>query len=137
MPFDKNTNSLLGKRLLFEPFYGNGWMLYTPEKPLQPIEFPPPFHTSLVDVMVDESEVRALICKIDLTLAGHSFYWGAFIARSDSYVDLTRERVWANLLLSNEKPTRSIEHPYHHPGFVQANSDIEVRGFGTLSLSKQ
>ena len=91
----------------------------------------------MVDVIIDEAEVRALICQMDLTLAGHSFYWGAFIARSDSFIDLTHERVWANLLLSREKPTRSVNHVYHDPGFVQANCDIEVRGFGTLSLCKK
>jgi len=136
MPFSKNTTSLIGKRLLFETHYGNGWMLYTPGQPLQPIEFPPPFEGSVVDVIVDEGEVRALICKMDVTFVGHHFSWGAFIARSDLFIDLNKEPVVSNLLLSKEKPTISGEHPYGHPGFVKPNSELNIRGFGILSLSK-
>jgi hypothetical protein len=136
MPFSNNTTNLIGKRLLFETHYGNGWMLYTPGQPLQPIEFPPPFEGSLVEIIVDEGEVRALICKTDVTIADHHFAWGAFIARSDLIIDLNHERVVSNLLLSKEKPTLSGEHPYGHPGFVKPNSEINIRGFGILSLSK-
>ena len=136
MSFVNSTQDLIGKRFTFQPHYGNGWMLYLPEKPLQPIEFPPPFDASLAEVIIDENEVRALICKLDVILQGHGFSWGAFIARSDFFIDLNQEQVVSNLLLSKQKPTRSVEHLYQHPGFVKPNSEINVRGFGILSLSK-
>ena len=136
MPFADNTTELIGKRLLFETMYGNGWMLYRPGQPIHEIEPPPHFDGSLTEIIVDEGEVRALVCKMDVTIAGHSFWWGSFIARSDLIIDLNHERVVSNLLLSKEKPTLSSEHPYGHPGFVKPNSEINIRGFGILSLSK-
>lgn len=137
MPFSDTSKSLVGRELDFKPHCGNTWMLCVPGRVVQDLETPDQFDLSLKDVLFDCSEARVLICETKKIIASHLFVWAALIARSDYFVELEKESVHCNLILSKARPTTSNLHPYHHPDFVSANSDLYVRGFGVLSLKKR
>ncbi len=92
------------------------------------------YEATVKDVLYDCGEARVLICELKITLMAREFYWGAFIARSDTPIDLEKESVHCNMIYSEQKPSISPDKPYPSPGFVTPNSQPHARGFGVVSL---
>jgi|HubBroStandDraft_2_1064218.scaffolds.fasta_scaffold121018_1 hypothetical protein len=136
MPFSNNAIQLVGQQLLIKPVFGNGWGLFGQGEPRW---FDAPgmeLEATVNNALFDNGEARVLICELKITLMTYEFNWGAFLARSDSPVDLGREPVHCNMIFSKQKPSISLDKPYPSPEFVTPNSQPHVRGFGIISLAQ-
>lgn len=133
MPFARNIHALLGKRLLVQPHYGNGWMLCK-QGAFALIDTPQPFTVELNEVVDFNGAATVLICAVKISLQGIQLDWAAILARSDNEINLLAENTAANIMLSTAKPRVMGQHPAWHPDFVDPVAQPYFRGFGILSL---
>lgn len=135
MPFAISTKVLSGALLSVTPNEGFGWHIGHRPEDIEFIEVPIPFEARMVDVLIDGSEVRAIIAQVNLKFGNREFIWASFIPRTDDFVDLGKRSIGCNILITSARPYIADEHPFPHPGHISAVALYpHVRGFGELSL---
>ena len=134
MPFAANTNALIGKTLFIHPQEGFGWMRV--DGPEQVTDLEPAIGrlSFIVQKIVPYgTDCGALIGKCEISLSGMALGYAGVIARSDSVVDLHKNSVGCNLLLSTILPLIDDQLTIADPRYIYVNNTPFVRGFGVLS----
>lgn len=86
------------------------------------------------NVLVDASEMRAIVAQVDLEFARRRFTWASFIPRTDDFVDLRKKSVGCNILITLTPPYIAVAQPFPHPEHISAEGRLQVRGYGQLAL---
>jgi hypothetical protein len=138
MPFSKDTGELLGRTLSVKPRYGFGWRLTEHKKLVIALDEPPGgFHAEVVEALFNGEMVQAVVCRLEVSIAGRRFCWGYFAPHTDSVIDLRVRSVGCDISLSDTKLYLSETIKYPDPEQVCAASTMQLRGQGEVSLLEQ
>ena len=132
MQFSSNSSQLIGGELEVRPYEGYGWCMAVSESHVNQLSVPGGFNVTVLDVLTDQGEVRALLGKVAIRWAGRKYDWISLIPRTDDVIDLRQRDIGCNLLICTSRPAISRVHPYPHPEHVWCDAFPQIRGFGQV-----